>query len=91
MSVTKLLRVKRPGRLAAEAAALLIAVAVAFPLYWMVLSAFKPAGEIQSTEARPWTLAPRSTRSAGSSNSRTSAATSSTACWWRARSSSSRR
>ncbi|MFE2626140.1 carbohydrate ABC transporter permease, partial [Streptomyces caelestis] len=56
--IAKLLRVKRPGRLAAEAAALLIAVAVAFPLYWMVLSAFKPAGEIQSTDARPWTLAP---------------------------------
>ncbi|CAM5616876.1 Carbohydrate ABC transporter permease OS=Streptomyces cyaneofuscatus OX=66883 GN=G3I52_06315 PE=3 SV=1 [Streptomyces cyaneofuscatus] len=58
MSVRTALRVKRPGRLAAEATALVIAVAVAFPLYWMVLSAFKPAGEIQSTEPRPWTLAP---------------------------------
>ncbi|MGQ4410856.1 carbohydrate ABC transporter permease, partial [[Kitasatospora] papulosa] len=50
MSARTLLRVRRPGRLAAEAAALVIAAAVAFPLYWMVLSAFKPAGEIQSTE-----------------------------------------
>src|SRR5688572_24556129 len=24
----------------------------------MVLSAFKPAGEVQSTDARPWTLSP---------------------------------
>ena len=52
------LRIRRPGRLAAEAAALLIAAAVAFPLYWMVLSALKPAGEIQSTDPRPWTLSP---------------------------------
>jgi N,N'-diacetylchitobiose transport system permease protein len=50
--------VRRPGRLAAEASALLVAVVVAFPLYWMVLSAFKPAGEIESSEPRPWTLAP---------------------------------
>ncbi|MET9295559.1 carbohydrate ABC transporter permease [Streptomyces sp. NPDC003077] len=50
--------VRRPWRLAAEAGALLIAAVVAFPLYWMVLSAFKPAGEVQSTEPRPWTLEP---------------------------------
>ncbi|MCC9703868.1 carbohydrate ABC transporter permease [Streptomyces sp. MNU76] len=50
--------VRRPWRLAAEASALVIAVVVAFPLYWMVLSAFKPAGEIESSEPRPWTLAP---------------------------------
>ncbi|HEY9330171.1 MAG TPA: carbohydrate ABC transporter permease, partial [Streptomyces sp.] len=56
--MTTRLRIRRPGRLAAEAAALVIAVVVAFPLYWMVLSAFKPAGEVQSTEARPWTLSP---------------------------------
>lgn len=37
---------------------MLIAVVVAFPLYWMVLSAFKPAGEVQSDEPRPWTLEP---------------------------------
>ena len=51
-------RPRRPWRLAAEASALLIAVVVAFPLYWMVLSAFKPAGEIESSQPRPWTLAP---------------------------------
>ncbi|MEV7142248.1 carbohydrate ABC transporter permease [Streptomyces tauricus] len=49
---------RRPWRLAAEASALLIAAVVAFPLYWMVLSAFKPAGEIESTRPRPWTLSP---------------------------------
>ncbi|MEU7183531.1 MULTISPECIES: carbohydrate ABC transporter permease [Streptomyces] len=51
-------RPRRPWRLAAEAGALLIAAAVAFPLYWMVLSAFKPAGEVQSTRPLPWTLDP---------------------------------
>ena len=51
-------RPRRPWRLAAESAAVLIAVVVAFPLYWMVLSAVKPAGEIQSDEPRPWTLDP---------------------------------
>ncbi|MFF7985482.1 carbohydrate ABC transporter permease [Streptomyces sp. NPDC007901] len=50
--------VRRPGRLAAEGAALVIAVVVAFPLYWMVLGAFKPAGEIESDRPRPWTLSP---------------------------------
>ncbi|KOG86568.1 carbohydrate ABC transporter permease [Streptomyces varsoviensis] len=53
-----LLRVRRPWRLAAEAAALVIAAVVAFPLYWMVISAFKPAGEVQSDHPRPWTLHP---------------------------------
>ncbi|KAF4409630.1 carbohydrate ABC transporter permease, partial [Streptomyces lycii] len=38
--------------------ALLVAAAVAFPLYWMVLSALKPAGEVQSARPRPWTLEP---------------------------------
>jgi N,N'-diacetylchitobiose transport system permease protein len=51
-------RPRRPGRLTAEATALLIAVVVAFPLYWMVLSAFKPAGEIESDKPRPWILTP---------------------------------
>lgn len=51
-------RVRKPWRLAAEAGALLIAVAVAFPLYWMVLSAFKPAGEVRSERPVPWTLSP---------------------------------
>ncbi|CAL9451654.1 Diacetylchitobiose uptake system permease protein DasC [Streptomyces sp. enrichment culture] len=49
---------RRPGRTAAEATALVVAAVVAFPLYWMVLSAFKPAGEIRSDEPRPWTSAP---------------------------------
>jgi N,N'-diacetylchitobiose transport system permease protein len=52
------LRVRRPGRLAAEASALLAAAVVAFPLYWMVLSAFRPAGEIESARPRPWTTSP---------------------------------
>ncbi|MCL6736807.1 carbohydrate ABC transporter permease [Streptomyces neyagawaensis] len=51
-------RPRRPRRLAAEASALVIAAVVAFPLYWMVLSAVRPAGEIESAEPRPWTLAP---------------------------------
>jgi N,N'-diacetylchitobiose transport system permease protein len=51
-------RPRRPRRLAAEASALVIAAVVAFPLYWMALSAVRPAGEIESAEARPWTLAP---------------------------------
>ncbi len=50
--------VRRPWRLAAGATALAVAVVVAFPLYWMVLSAFKPAGEIESDRPRPWTPAP---------------------------------
>ncbi|MEH6379007.1 carbohydrate ABC transporter permease [Streptomyces sp. KLMMK] len=49
---------RRPWRLAAEAAALLTAAVVAFPLYWMVLSAVKPAGEVQSEHPRPWTSEP---------------------------------
>jgi N,N'-diacetylchitobiose transport system permease protein len=51
-------RIRRPHRLAAEASAVLIALVVAFPLYWMVLSAFKPAGEVQSLHPKPWTLHP---------------------------------
>ncbi|WP_092536118.1 carbohydrate ABC transporter permease [Amycolatopsis arida] len=35
-----------------------VAGLVAFPLYWMLLSALKPTGEIQSADPRPWTLAP---------------------------------
>ncbi|MFF9019388.1 carbohydrate ABC transporter permease [Streptomyces eurythermus] len=52
------LPVRRPWRLAAEATALLVAAVVAFPLYWMLLGAFRPAGEIESTEPRPWTTSP---------------------------------
>jgi N,N'-diacetylchitobiose transport system permease protein len=39
-------------------ACLVVAAVVAFPLYWMVLSALKPAGEVQSADPRPWTGAP---------------------------------
>ncbi|WP_037370372.1 carbohydrate ABC transporter permease [Amycolatopsis orientalis] len=52
------LKVRRPARLAAEIATVVIAGIVAFPLYWMVLSAFKPTGEIQSAHPKPWTFAP---------------------------------
>ncbi|WP_409179718.1 carbohydrate ABC transporter permease [Amycolatopsis sp. VS8301801F10] len=51
-------KVRRPARLVAEIATVVIAGIVAFPLYWMVLSAFKPAGEIQSAHPKPWTFAP---------------------------------
>jgi N,N'-diacetylchitobiose transport system permease protein len=51
-------KVRRPGRLVAEIVTVVIAGLVAFPLYWMVLSAFKPAGEIQSAHPKPWTFAP---------------------------------
>ena len=46
------------SRLAANVVALVTAFVTFFPIYWMVLSALKPAGEIQSLEVRPWTLAP---------------------------------
>ncbi|MFI6166510.1 carbohydrate ABC transporter permease [Nocardia sp. NPDC051052] len=49
---------RKPGRLLAEAVTVVIAGLVAFPLYWMVLSALKPPGEIQSADQKPWTLAP---------------------------------
>lgn len=42
----------------ADLTCVLAAVLVAVPLYWMVLSALKPAGEIQSADPRPWTFAP---------------------------------
>jgi N,N'-diacetylchitobiose transport system permease protein len=46
----------RRGQLLVDAACVVIAAVVAFPLYWMVLAALKPAGEISS--AKPWTFAP---------------------------------
>ncbi|GAA3993690.1 carbohydrate ABC transporter permease [Allokutzneria multivorans] len=52
------LAVKRPHRTVAEIVTVLIAIVVAFPLYWMVLTALKPEGEVLSTSPRPWTLAP---------------------------------
>ncbi|MCU1686328.1 MAG: sugar transporter permease [Amycolatopsis sp.] len=50
--------VKRPGRLIAEIITVVIAAMIAFPLYWMVLSALKPAGEIQEANPKPFTVAP---------------------------------
>lgn len=48
----------RRRRTVADVACVIIAAVVAFPLYWMVLSALKPAGEVQSRDPRPWTAAP---------------------------------
>jgi N,N'-diacetylchitobiose transport system permease protein len=48
----------RRGQLLVDVACVVIAAVVAFPLYWMVLSALKPAGEVQSANPRPWTGAP---------------------------------
>jgi N,N'-diacetylchitobiose transport system permease protein len=42
----------------ADAVAVVVAVATVFPIYWMVLAAVQPAGEIQSAHQRPWTLRP---------------------------------
>jgi N,N'-diacetylchitobiose transport system permease protein len=46
--------VRRLANILAVAAALV----TAFPIYWMVLSAIKPAGEIQSLDVRLWTANP---------------------------------
>jgi N,N'-diacetylchitobiose transport system permease protein len=46
------------GQLAVDVSCVAIAAVVAFPLYWMVLSALKPAGEIQGSNPRPWTASP---------------------------------
>jgi len=48
----------RGGRRLLDAVAVVIAVATVFPIYWMVLAAVKPPGEIQSLQQKPWTLAP---------------------------------
>ena len=48
----------RMSRRLLDALAILIAIATVFPIYWMVLAALKPAGEIQSLHQKPWTLAP---------------------------------
>jgi N,N'-diacetylchitobiose transport system permease protein len=50
--------VNRPGRLVAEIVTVVVAGLVAFPLYWMLLSAVKPPGEIQSANPKPWTFRP---------------------------------
>jgi N,N'-diacetylchitobiose transport system permease protein len=41
-----------------DAICVIAAILVAVPLYWMVLSALKPEGEIRSDSPRPWTLEP---------------------------------
>ncbi len=46
------------SRLIANTVAVAAAFLTFFPIYWMVLSALKPVGEIQSLQVRPWTLAP---------------------------------
>jgi N,N'-diacetylchitobiose transport system permease protein len=48
----------RTTRRLLDALAILLAAGTVFPIYWMVLAAVKPAGEIQSLHQRPWTLAP---------------------------------
>ncbi|MFI9504484.1 carbohydrate ABC transporter permease [Nocardia sp. NPDC052566] len=48
----------KTGRLLTEIVTVVIAGFIAFPLYWMVLSAIKPPGEIQSASPKPWTFAP---------------------------------
>ncbi|WP_017627675.1 carbohydrate ABC transporter permease [Nocardiopsis chromatogenes] len=50
--VTTLRRIRTDG------AGLLIAGAVAFPLYWMVLSALKPRTALEAGDPRPYTLEP---------------------------------
>lgn len=42
----------------ANAVAIGVALVTLFPIFWMVLSAVKPTGEIQSADPRPWTLHP---------------------------------
>lgn len=45
-------------RVRTDGAGLLIAAAVAFPLYWMVLSALKPRPDLEAGDPRPYTLEP---------------------------------
>ncbi|GLU48935.1 carbohydrate ABC transporter permease [Nocardiopsis ansamitocini] len=42
----------------ADLAALAVAAVVAFPLYWMLLSALRPRTELEAGDATPFTLAP---------------------------------
>lgn len=48
----------RMSRRLLDGFAIVIAVLTVFPIYWMILAAVKPPGEIQSLDQRPWTLAP---------------------------------
>lgn len=46
------------GRIRNDIAGLLIALVIAFPLYWMLLSALKPRADLQAGDAAPYTLHP---------------------------------
>ncbi|GAA1777466.1 MULTISPECIES: carbohydrate ABC transporter permease [Streptomonospora] len=45
-------------RLRTDAAGLAVALVVAFPLYWMVLSALKPRADLEAGDPAPFTLTP---------------------------------
>ncbi|MGW6916222.1 carbohydrate ABC transporter permease [Kitasatospora sp. NPDC054939] len=45
-------------RFTADTIALVVGAITAFPIFWMVLSAFKPKGEVQSLDPKPWTAHP---------------------------------
>lgn len=51
-------RTFRLGTLLTNGAGIVIALAVAFPLYWMVLSALRPKTELDAGNAMPWTTRP---------------------------------
>ena len=51
-------RARRRRRFGADAVALLIAACVAFPLFWMVLSALKPRTALDAGDSAPYTLEP---------------------------------
>ena len=53
-----LTRHRRRRPVVADLVALVATVVIAFPLYWMVLSALKPTAELTSGDALPYTLAP---------------------------------
>jgi len=46
------------ARRIANTTAIVVALLTVFPLYWMVLSALKPDGELNSVDPRPWTWHP---------------------------------
>ncbi|MDF1488245.1 carbohydrate ABC transporter permease [Tessaracoccus caeni] len=48
----------RPSELVTNGAGIVVALLVAFPLYWMVLSALRPTTELNAGVATPWTLQP---------------------------------
>ncbi len=48
----------RTWRQVGNVTAIVVAVLTIFPIYWMVLAAVKPPGEIQSLDQKPWTWLP---------------------------------